>query len=330
MSEKVSPMERRTLAALDSANPFQTPVSAPRSLGGKPVASTPDPEPDEIDRLPEAEDEMIDVAVEDKAPAKRRGRPKKAEQASPVAEAEPVSSADTITQTHDRNGMPNYRCEFAGRDIFVGKCWHKTVSPATADAVSAMMLDFGKDRIRTDTIVGDSNIYRSRNLMVERFMATDAKWLFFLDDDIVPAIGRAEWFRSWVPSASTVPTNALQRHVLHRLIGAGKTLVGAAYFQHGGLGRIACSDLSLEPAARSHADRIAPVDWVGTGALMVHRKVFEDIREAFPELHSTASSPFNYFGPISHAKGEDISFCERAKKAGHQCHIDLGIPVKHS
>jgi len=329
MSEKVSPMERRTLAALDSSNPFQTPVAAPRTLDGRPIAATPDLEPDEIDRLPEAEDDMIDVAVEDKAPAKRRGRPKKAEQASPVAEAEPVSSADTITQTHDRNGMPNYRCEFAGRDIFVGKCWHKTVSPATADAVSAMMLDFGKDRIRTDTIVGDSNIYRSRNLMAERFMATDAKWLFLLDDDIVPAIGRAEWFRSWVPSAANVPTNALQRHVLHRLIGAGKTLVGAAYFQHGGLGRLACSDLTLEAAARSYTDRVAPVDWVGTGALMVHRKVFEDIREVFPELHSTASSPFNYFGPMSHAKGEDVSFCERAKKAGHQCHIDLGIPVKH-
>jgi hypothetical protein len=300
------------------------------TLGGRPVASsTPDIEPDEIEELAKTDDPLIDIAVEGELPAKRRGRPKKVEQSFPVEDAEPVSSADTITQTHDRNGMPSYRCEFSGRDIFVGKCWHKTVSPATADAVSAMMLDFGKDRIRTDTIVGDSNIYRSRNLMVERFMATDAKWLFFLDDDIVPAIGRAEWFRSWVPSAATAPTNALQRHILHRLIGAGKTLVGAAYFQHGGMGRIACSDLSLEPAARSYTDRVAPVDWVGTGALMVHRKVFEDIREAFPELHSTASSPFNYFGPISHAKGEDISFCERAKKAGHQCHIDLGIPVKH-
>ena len=300
------------------------------TLGGRPVASsTPDIEPDEIEELAKTDDPLIDIAVEGELPAKRRGRPKKVEQSFPVEDAEPVSSADTITQTHDRNGMPSYRCEFSGRDIFVGKCWHKTVSPATADAVSAMMLDFGKDRIRTDTIVGDSNIYRSRNLMVERFMATDAKWLFFLDDDIVPAIGRAEWFRSWVPSAAASPTNALQRHILHRLIGAGKTLVGAAYFQHGGMGRIACSDLSLEQAARSHADRVAPVDWVGTGAMMVHRKVFEDIREAFPELHSTASSPFNYFGPISHAKGEDISFCERAKKAGHQCHIDLGIPVKH-
>lgn len=329
MSEKVSPMERRTLAALDSSNPFQTPVAAPRTLGGAQSATIPEAEPDEIDRLSDSDDHMIDVAVESEAPSKRRGRPKKVDVAPSVADAEPVSSADTITQTHDRNGMPSYRCEFAGRDIFVGKCWHKTVSPATADAVSAMMLDFGKDRIRTDTIVGDSNIYRSRNLMVERFMATDAKWLFFLDDDIVPSIGRAEWFRSWVPSAATVPTNALQRHILHRLIGAGKTLVGAAYLQNGGLGRLACSDLTLEAAARSHTDRVAPVDWVGTGALMVHRKVFEDIRETHPELSSTKDSPFNYFGPISHAKGEDISFCERAKKAGHQCHIDLGIPVKH-
>ena len=154
MSEKVSPMERRTLAALDSSNPFQTPVAAPRSLGGKPVTSTPDPEPDEIDKLTDSEDHMIDVAVEDEAPVKRRGRPKKTEQASPVAEAEPVSSADTITQTHDRNGMPNYRCEFAGRDIFVGLPWYKTSNPVTTMALVAMALDFGKDRIRFDTTPG--------------------------------------------------------------------------------------------------------------------------------------------------------------------------------
>jgi hypothetical protein len=330
MSQKISPMERRTLAALNSSNPFQTPVAAHRAPNRKPAASMPNVEPDEIDKLAESDDHMIDVAVESVAPETLRDITQKIEQAPPALEAKPVSSADTITQIHDKHGMPSYRCEFAGRDIFVGKCWHKTVSPATADAVSAMMLDFGKDRIRTDTIVGDSNIYRSRNLMVERFMATDAKWLFFIDDDIVPAIGRAEWFRSWVPSASIAPNNALRRHIIHRLIGAGKTLVGAAYFQHGGLGRLACSDLSLELEARSYADKVAPVDWVGTGAFMVHRKVFEDIREMFPELHSTASSPFNYFGPESHAKGEDVSFCERAKKAGHQCYIDLGIPVKHS
>lgn len=330
MSTKVSPMERRTLAALDSSNPFQTPVSAPMTLGGKPVASTPDVEPDEIDRLADSDDHMIDVAVESEAPAKRRGRPKKADAAPAVVDAEPVSSADIITQTHDRNGMPSYRCEFAGRDIFVGLPWYKTSNPVTTMALVAMALDFGKDRIRFDLVMGDPGIHNARSTIVEKFLQTEAKWLLMLDDDIIPSIGRAEWFRSWVPSAASTPTLALQRHVLHRLIGAGKTLVGGAYWGRQEGGRLMCSDRSLEGDARAFTDKVAPVDWIGTGCLLAHRKVFEDIQQKYPELKSkTPGVPFDYFLPMGQGMSEDVSFCNRAKQAGHQSHIDLGIPVKH-
>jgi hypothetical protein len=331
MSElKISSMERRTLNAVDSANPFQTPVR-PHAVKGRVVQKKmPDPEIDPIKERADAGDDLIDEAIEDvqeNVPQNVQENVPTFEDVKPVEESE---FQNPISQSHDKNGMPSYRLEFSGRDIFVGLPWYKTSNPVTSMALVAMALDFGKDRIRFDLVMGDPGIHNARSSIVEKFLQTDAKWLLMLDDDIIPSIGRAEWFRSWIPSAVTVPTPALQRHVLHRLVGAGKTLVGAAYWGRQENGRLMCSDRSLENDARGFADRVVPIDWIGTGCLLAHRKVFEDVQKAYPELKSNdASIPFDYFLPMGKGMSEDVSFCTRAKKAGHQPHIDLGIPVKH-
>lgn len=342
METKISPMERRTLSALDSANPFSTPVRPPQTLDGRPVAKLPDMPTDPVETRDTENDDMIDVAVESKE--RRRRRPKAAleeiKEPEPADVAEPVQATQAaeesepfenpIIQSHNQSGMPSYRCEFAGRDIFVGLPWYKTSNPVTTMALVAMALDFGKDRIRFDLVMGDPGVHNARSTIVDKFLQTEAKWLLMLDDDIIPSIGRAEWFRSWVPSASTAPTPALQRHALHRLIGAGKTLVGAAYWGRQENGRLMCSDKSLENDARVFSDRVVPVDWVGTGCMLAHRKVFEDIQKAYPELKSNNPAiPFDYFLPAGRGMSEDVSFCARAKKAGHQPHVDLGVPVKH-
>ena len=330
MSEvKISPMERRTIAALDSANPFATPVRPPQTLDGRPlpkkeavVADIPAPIP-VIDPQPESQPES--------EPAFEK---KKAKKAKATLEEAPVPQAEEfvnpVSQSHNADGMPSYRCEFAGRDIFVGLSWYKTSNPVTTMALVAMALDFGKDKIRFDLVMGDSMIYHSRNKIAHKFLETDAKWLFMLDDDMIPSIGRSGWYRSWVPDARGASDQALSRGVLHRLIGAGKTLVGAAYFGRQEGGKLACSDQSLAADARGYADKVVPVDWIGTGCLMIHRKVFEAIREKYPELVSSdPEMPFDYFLPLGNGNGEDVSFCKRAKTAGHQTYIDLGIPVKH-
>lgn len=324
MSEvKISPMERRTLSALDSANPFATPVRPPQTLDGRPVSKK-EPEKVEISEpVPEIQPEPEPVIE------KKRGKKAKVTlEEAPVPQ--PEQFVNPIVQTHNSDGMPSYRCEFAGRDIFVGLSWYKTSNPVTTMALVAMALDFGKDKIRFDLVMGDSMIYHSRNKIAHKFLQTDAKWLFLLDDDMIPSIGRAAWYKSWVPDARGASDQALSRGVLHRLIGAGKTLVGAAYFQRQEGGKLACSDQSLTADARAFTDKVVPVDWIGTGCLLIHRKVFESIREKYPELASSdPEMPFDYFLPLGNGNGEDVSFCKRAKAAGHQTYIDLGIPVKH-
>ncbi len=321
MEVKVSPDEKITLNALDSTDPF-----ARQGRSSQPLNQ-------HIPKGPKRDFSHYDEPVEEKKPEvavkkeevveepKKRGRKPKQE----VEEFE-----NPVIDSRNQDGMPSYRCEFAGRDIFVGFPCYKTTNPVTAFALIAMALDFGKDKIRFDMSIGDAMIYHSRNKIAQKFLETDAKWLLMIDDDIIPCIGRPAWMRSTVTSTKNVPDAPLQRHVLQRLIGANKTLIGGAYFGRQEGGPLMCSDRSLEPKARAYQDEVAPVDWVATGCMLVHRKVFQDIEEKYPELKSPITNgEFDYFHPINSVTGEDVSFCKRAKQAGHQAHIDLGLPVFH-
>jgi len=321
----ITPLVSVTARALESFNPMNStivdqPLSAQRL---KPIIPTPDTDPVPVpdpDLEPEPifdihEEEIVEpepvVIEEKKKPTSKRTK-------------------NPIVESRSPEGLPSYRCEFEGRDIMVGWPWYKTTNPVTAAINVALALDFGRDRIRFDMSIGDAMIYHSRNVLVEKFMDTDAKWLFMMDDDIIPSIGRPSWMRHWVPSTNKVLDAPLQRHVLHRLIGANKTLVGGAYFgrQEGAL--IMCSDRSLGARAKVYEDAIVAVDWVATGCLLIHRNVFTDIQKKFPEqaTPNNLAYKFDYFLPTKES-GEDVAFCNRAKLAGHQPHIDLGTPIFH-
>lgn len=324
METKVSPDEKITMNALDSADPFSRPGRKTQPLnqhipkGPKRDFSHYD-DPQEV-KKPEVKKEV----VEEEPKAQKRGRKPKQE----VEKAEEYNNP--IIESRNQDGMPSYRCEFAGRDVFVGFPCYKTTNPVTAFALIAMALDFGKDKIRFDMSIGDAMIYHSRNKIAQKFLETDAKWLLMIDDDIIPCIGRPNWMKSTVPNARNMNDAPLQRHALQRLIGANKTLIGGAYFGRQEGAPLMCSDRSLEPKARAYQDEVAPVDWVATGCMLVHRKVFQDIEEKYPELKSPiANGEFDYFHPINSATGEDVSFCKRAKESGHQPYIDLGLPVFH-
>jgi hypothetical protein len=324
METKVSPDEKITMNALDSADPFSRPGRKAQPLnqhipkGPKRDFSHYD-DPQEV-KKPEVKKQE----VKEEPKVQKRGR-------KPKQEVEKVEEYNNpIVESRNQEGMPSYRCEFAGRDIFVGFPCYKTTNPVTAFALIAMALDFGKDKIRFDMSIGDAMIYHSRNKIAQKFLETDAKWLLMIDDDIIPCIGRPNWMKSTVPSARNMNDAPLQRHALQRLIGANKTLIGGAYFGRQEGAPLMCSDRSLEPKARAYQDEVAPVDWVATGCMLVHRKVFQDIEEKYPELKSPIpNGEFDYFHPINSATGEDVSFCKRAKESGHQPYIDLGLPVFH-
>ncbi len=348
---RISPDEKITMNALDSFDPFtrpgqkSVPINQPkvpptgRSFEhyDEPVQNTaPVEEVPSIDE-PVVEESAPEEPVRKIVITETKPKGKKPQAKKPVLqEAKKPESNDIkpphnpIQESRNPEGLPSYRCEFAGRDIFVGFPCYKTTNPVTAFALLAMALDFGRDKIRFDMSIGDAMIYHSRNVLVQKFLETDAKYLLMIDDDIIPCIGRPMWMRSTVPAARSIPDLPLQRHVLHRLIGSGKTVIGGAYFGRQEGAPLMCSDRELANRVRVYEDAVAPVDWVGTGCILIHRKVFSDIQQKHPELKpEKQGEPFDFFHPIKSTMGEDVSFCHRANQAGHQPFIDLGLPIFH-
>jgi hypothetical protein len=323
---KMSPDEKITAIALEQPDPF-----ARSGQLTTPLHKTPFQQRD----FSHLDDPADVVKKSQKAEVKEKKKPTVKAKAletlnAPELVAEPVPEpVDLVTESR-RDGMPSYRTEFGGRDLMVGFPCYKTTNPVTAFSMIAMALDFGRDKIRFDMSIGDSMVYHSRNRLAEKFLQTDAKYLLMMDDDIIPCIGRPAWMRSTVQSAQNVPDLPLQRHIIHRLLNSGKTLIGGAYFGRQEGAKLVCSNQSLVESARAYNDIVEPVDWIGTGCLLIHRSVFDDIKKKHPEL-ATANpdAPFDYFLPMTGHVGEDVAFCRRAKEAGHQPHIDLGTPVFH-
>jgi hypothetical protein len=222
------------------------------------------------------------------------------------------------------------RPEWEGRDLFVAFPCYKTTNPVTAWCLLALALDLGQDKVRFDMELGDAMIYHARNRLAEKFLATEANWMLMIDDDIIPPVGRPGFTRSVCRLPATVQEQVLQRHVVHRLMGHKKTLVGGAYFGRQQAGQLMASCLEYSSAAKAATDMVVPCDWVGTGCLLIHRSVFDAIKQKFPDLApSQPGQPFDYFRPIGQGIGEDISFCSRARQSGHMPHIDLGLQCYH-
>ena len=158
-SLKISALEKKTLAAEASVNPFST-APLPMLRGGKPVQPTnryqqPQPSmpepivPDPVFSQPITQTvqpmDIVQEVVQDK-PKKKPGRQAKEQVYNPIVESRTAE------------GLPSYRCEFEGRDIFVAWPWYKFTNPVTAAVNVAMALDFGRDKIRFDMAIGDAKM----------------------------------------------------------------------------------------------------------------------------------------------------------------------------
>jgi hypothetical protein len=226
--------------------------------------------------------------------------------------------------------------KWEGKKVCILMPWYRTTNPATAFALFAMGVDYG-NRITGFMELGNALIYKARNKLADQFVNSNSEYAFWADDDIIFPIGRAGWFR-WINQLpSSFPESFASRHSIDRLLSHNKTIVSGLYFgrqvkgqpmYHEGL-----RERGSNIAARSYIDELRPTDWIPTGFKLVHRSVYEDIRAKFPDLAprkdpGPEGSHWGYYNPIGEA-GEDVSFCIRAKQAGHQPYIDLGLHATH-
>jgi len=163
--------------------------------------------------------------------------------------------------------------------------WWKQVSPVTSFCVAQLI-----DRRRATSILnfGDAFVAHSRNTCVDVFLKTECEWYLTIDDDMVVPFGSAAWFKAHT-RFDDFPEKFLSLNAMDRLLSHKKTLVGALYFGRHQYGPPVYNEAGVSPQEAEYArkaphDLVKPTRWVGTGCMLIHRSVFEDIERQFPSL----------------------------------------------
>lgn len=260
---------------------------------------------------------------------------------------------------------------FLKKKVMLALPWGKSTHPITSFCVAQLM-----DRRRTTTALnfGDAFVAHSRNSIVDLFLKSDSEHLLMIDDDMLVPFGHAEWYRAH--TGWNLPEKFASLNTLDRLLSHDKTLIGALYFGRHSKGNPTYGEGPREREAvlaRAPYDEIKPTRWIGTGCLLAHRTVFEDIEKHFPRLGRGAdgkggqwfsSSEHNAMEAIDRTRkflsegamtaekavkayqmleaaavdarttstlgiGEDVQLCTRAKAAGHQPYVDMGLLAGH-
>jgi len=173
----------------------------------------------------------------------------------------------------------------AQQKVMICLPWLKQTNPITSFCVAQLM-----DKRRTAAAInfGDAFVAHSRNALADAFLASNLDWQFNIDDDMVLPFGNSTWYRAHT-GWSEFPEPFASFHAIDRLLSHGKSLIGGLYFgrtkgskpvfNEGAANKIAETDARNTPR-----NEIKPTKWVGTGGMLIHRSVYEDIEKRFPLL----------------------------------------------
>ena len=138
-------------------------------------------------------------------------------------------------------------------------------------------------------------ISSNRNRIVKRFLATDNDYLMMIDDDVVPLCNPA-YFAFADKDVIGFPAKVRQ---------VDRQLNWVAYVKNPDRRDYAPVDFTKV----DQSVELLSVDAVGTGCILIHRRVLENMKAPF-HIH------FDEDGILT--TGTDFAFCERAKEAGFE------------
>jgi hypothetical protein len=171
----------------------------------------------------------------------------------------------------------------------------------------------------------------SRNNIATRCLELGAEWCFFYDSDLI------------------IPPNTITRLASHNL-----PIVGGLYYRrHPEIVPTVFRDVGkgvLSPIPKKEIDMMSPistlieVDAIGAGCLLIHRKVFEALKNKVPLRQIKILGPpagnmhfyeFFHWGlgreedPDQPSYSEDLSFCTLARKNGFKIFVDTIVKCTH-
>lgn len=226
---------------------------------------------------------------------------------------------------------------------------NQPVHPQTQYCIQTL-IDIGKGKIVLGEPESIYDLFMARNRLADRFLQSKLDWSLWLDRDVLVPCERPQWFKRHVPAARRWQNpmfsslNTVGRLAQHHVTDKTKKLVAGTYYDRFGRG------VPMFAAGRSNADTqrglnnqgprdavISAGSYAGTGCLLAHRQVYLDIMEKVPMEQQAAADlraapweghSFDFFGKIRY-QGDDVSFMERARLAGHQPFTDLAVCCGH-
>jgi len=153
-------------------------------------------------------------------------------------------------------------------------------------------------------------IDKARNVVVDKFLASDREWLLTVDTDVI-----------------------LPACVITRLMSRGLPLIGALIYVnqspkfpqiYNQIADFSFGDMGIFQVQKDfEPGELVKADGTGAGCMLIHRDVFE----AIPGKPPFRWYQHEYIG--TEMFGEDFTFCRRAKVAGFQLYIDTAVHAQH-
>ena len=168
--------------------------------------------------------------------------------------------------------------------------------------------------------LGKSRVAAARNALITRALKTPVQWFLLLDDDHAVSL---ESVNKLVSSVS-LPDRPIVGGLTYRR-NPDWTIEPTAYKLRVDspteFYRLSLTEIPEE-------DTILEVDMTGAACLLVHRSVFETMRD-HPEM---CQPPYIWFQDTQIGNvefGEDMTFCMRAKELGYRIFINTGAEFPH-
>lgn len=161
---------------------------------------------------------------------------------------------------------------------------------------------------------GCSLIAMARNSLVNEFLKTDCTELLFIDSDVV-----------------------VEAHDVMRLLAqSGGKDIAAGLYPRRATDKFFFLDIPRDDDGNMIFEgSMLKVNRVGTGFMLIKRHVFETLIAQHPEWEyvtkgeETAFAVFDQGVHEGKYVGEDYLFCDRARKAGFECWVDVEISLPH-
>ena len=207
----------------------------------------------------------------------------------------------------------------AGKKLFIGlPAYDFKVSIRLAIALAEFCVKAQQHgiQVQISNVSGCSVVSRVRNILAGQLLESDADYLFMVDSDINFKADDVIRLLAW---AQTKPVVA----------GIGVARKSEKVF-FSMLDQDEENNIQMDKMGLVRAKR------VGTGFIMIQRKVFETLRDAHPEWkyhdQNTDKDLYSFFDFKSTPDGyigEDYTFCDRVREHGFTVWIDPTIELGH-